>query len=309
MKILIIITAFAIILIVVALFNMDQLSSEKNEYQTSIVLDTLGNDSNSLDVDLKHGTDIPMEIFCLLNAYPEYLDSANGFQIFWKDGTNMKYNVNDDWDEIVLMTDSEFDKRLNDVDLFDQVKYCYPINYSEENIKKNFDPGRFRYEPFFKKMYGNSKDRVRKNLTNIKWLPNSINKIFWVSKVNDIDKKIIAISEELEKLPKEFLKYVDNPAGTFVWRIVAGTERLSPHSYGIAIDINVKYSNYWRWAEPNEDGYYSYDNQIPFEIVSLFEKYGFIWGGKWYHFDSMHFEYRPELLMKNCECNSKKSDL
>ena len=28
-----------------------------------------------------------------------------------------------------------------------------------------------------------------------------------------------------------------------------------------------------------------------------FETHGFIWGGKWYHYDTMHFEYRPELLM------------
>jgi hypothetical protein len=37
-------------------------------------------------------------------------------------------------------------------------------------------------------------------------------------------------------------------------------------------------------------------NRIPWEIVEIFEKYGFIWGGKWYHCDTMHFEYRPELL-------------
>jgi hypothetical protein len=35
---------------------------------------------------------------------------------------------------------------------------------------------------------------------------------------------------------------------------------------------------------------------MPYEIVDIFEKQGFIWGGKWYHFDTMHFEYRPELL-------------
>jgi hypothetical protein len=35
---------------------------------------------------------------------------------------------------------------------------------------------------------------------------------------------------------------------------------------------------------------------MPEEIVAIFEKHGFIWGGKWYHFDTMHFEYRPELL-------------
>ena len=31
-------------------------------------------------------------------------------------------------------------------------------------------------------------------------------------------------------------------------------------------------------------------------IVKVFEKYGFIWGGRWYHYDTMHFEYRPEFL-------------
>ena len=31
-------------------------------------------------------------------------------------------------------------------------------------------------------------------------------------------------------------------------------------------------------------------------IVDVFERNGFIWGGKWYHYDTMHFEYRPELL-------------
>ena len=32
------------------------------------------------------------------------------------------------------------------------------------------------------------------------------------------------------------------------------------------------------------------------EIVEIFERHGFIWGGKWSYYDTMHFEYRPELL-------------
>jgi hypothetical protein len=28
----------------------------------------------------------------------------------------------------------------------------------------------------------------------------------------------------------------------------------------------------------------------------VFEAERFIWGGKWYHYDTMHFEYRPELF-------------
>ena len=36
----------------------------------------------------------------------------------------------------------------------------------------------------------------------------------------------------------------------------------------------------------------------PEALVSAMEKHGFIWGGKWAHFDFLHFEYRPEIIIK-----------
>ena len=72
---------------------------------------------------------------------------------------------------------------------------------------------------------------------------------------------------------------------------------MSSHSHGIAIDIGLKHAHYWRWFGKPEGGVIKYKNRIPFEIVRIFEKHGFIWGGKWYHDDTMHFEYRPELVM------------
>ncbi len=42
-------------------------------------------------------------------------------------------------------------------------------------------------------------------------------------------------------------------------------------------------------------------NRIPVEIVRIFERHGFIWGGAWYHYDTMHFEYRPELLPRRLD--------
>ena len=70
------------------------------------------------------------------------------------------------------------------------------------------------------------------------------------------------------------------------------------HSFGMTIDINTAYSDYWQWSCKcvNEDAAITYKNRIPQIIVDIFEKHGFIWGGKWYHFDTMHFEYRPELI-------------
>jgi D-alanyl-D-alanine carboxypeptidase len=60
----------------------------------------------------------------------------------------------------------------------------------------------------------------------------------------------------------------------------------------IGRDVNTEFADYWLWS-PKGTGY---RNRLPFEIVQIFEKYRFIWGGKWEHFDTMHFEYRPELL-------------
>ncbi|MDD9945395.1 MAG: M15 family metallopeptidase [Myxococcales bacterium] len=37
---------------------------------------------------------------------------------------------------------------------------------------------------------------------------------------------------------------------------------------------------------------------MPADVVQAFERHGFIWGGRWYHYDTMHFEYRPELLAR-----------
>ena len=117
------------------------------------------------------------------------------------------------------------------------------------------------------------------------------------SKVNNAHLELKAISDELDKHP-EWKKYLTNIGGTFNWRFINGTKRLSNHSFGITIDLNTGQSDYWQWAChcTDENANPKYQNKIPQGIVDIFEKHGFIWGGKWKHFDTMHFEYRPELL-------------
>lgn len=53
----------------------------------------------------------------------------------------------------------------------------------------------------------------------------------------------------------------------------------------------IEHADYWRWSKSGD-----YRNRIPEGLVAFFEQNGFIWGGRWSHFDTMHFEYRPELL-------------
>ena len=117
-----------------------------------------------------------------------------------------------------------------------------------------------------------------------------------VTTINHVADQLQKVSDELAHHP-EWKPYLQC-SGTFNWRVVAGTNYLSPHSFAIAIDIGVSKANYWRWDNrgASETDTIKYRNSMLKEIVDIFERHGFIWGGYWYHYDTMHFEYRPELL-------------
>ncbi|MBE3022205.1 SH3 domain-containing protein [Campylobacter sp. 7477a] len=154
------------------------------------------------------------------------------------------------------------------------------------------DSGRCRNYELLGKIYGDNKEAVRENLTDVVWLKDFLGLKLKFNSKNGAAKALNAVSQELNELVKQdpsLLEFLKDPAGTFNWRVIAGTNRPSAHSYGIAIDVNVKQSHYWRWHKV-------YKNQIPEAIVHTFEKHKFIWGGRWEHFDTMHFEYRPEMF-------------
>ncbi|WP_456432102.1 M15 family metallopeptidase [Nitratifractor sp.] len=226
----------------------------------------------------------------LVRAYPDFVAGCRGNRVLLTDGTSMRY---DDGKR------KDFQTLLNRPDLEDMFRFSYPRGprgYGHAPAK-NHDPGRIRYEPFFRRMYGNSAAEVRRHLTRIRWLAGTLKRPYFVTvtRVNGVDRHLAAVSRDLDRLLRrhpEYLKYLYPIGGTFKWRRIAGTRRLSVHSFGAAIDINVRHSAYWRWNK----GPYRYRNEIPLPIVEAFERHGFIWGGKWYHYDTMHFEYRPELL-------------
>lgn len=224
---------------------------------------------------------IPSKLLNLVRSYPAFLDSADEKNLYWKDGTVMIYDDG--------ISNKSHDEMLDNPDIEDMLFQDYVKGENwDMPPTENFEPGRIRYEPFFLKMYGNSSSEVSSNVVSVTWVDGSE---LSFSSVNGAADSLVKVIEELNQLPQEFKKYLVNPGGTFVWRNIAGTDRLSNHSFATAIDINTKYSAYWKWNKN-----LTYQNQIPMEIVEIFEKYGFIWGGKWYHYDTMHFEFRPELL-------------
>ncbi|HWJ11734.1 MAG TPA: M15 family metallopeptidase [Nocardioides sp.] len=72
--------------------------------------------------------------------------------------------------------------------------------------------------------------------------------------------------------------HADEYAGCYYPRFIAGSTKLSNHSFGLALDFNVP---------GNQRGTVGQMNR---EVVSIFKYWGFAWGGDWAFTDPMHFE-------------------
>ena len=134
--------------------------------------------------------------------------------------------------------------------------------------------------------------------------------------------KLLAIFRELYaghypiqkmRLPDEYdaddeRQMSDNNTSCFCYRKISGSNKLSLHAQGLAIDINTRYNPYvhtrkngTRIVEPSNGKPYA-DRQKKFQYKiekgdlchRLFLKHGFTWGGSWRTMkDYQHFEYRP----------------
>ncbi|MDR0376568.1 MAG: M15 family metallopeptidase [Spirochaetaceae bacterium] len=89
------------------------------------------------------------------------------------------------------------------------------------------------------------------------------------------------------------------------WRNVAGSASRSFHAYGAAVDLLMKaqpgMETYWQWTEAKGIDWRTVPAEKrqnpPAAVIRAFEDQGFIWGGRWSRYDTMHFEYHPELLI------------
>ena len=229
---------------------------------------------------------IKQDLDRLVAAYPTTVAGHDNTFITLKNGT--RFPISDG------RTDKTFKELLESPDIDDMFFVRYPARAEPKQPETNSDPGRVRFIPLFAAMYGDCrKNEVVKNLRTVKWLPKHGGGSVKVTTVNGVADALERVSRELDDLPDDVVTYLVPVAGTYNCRNVAGTRQPSMHAYGAAIDIDTRYADYWRWS-PGETP--RWRNRIPVAIVRIFEQHGFIWGGAWYHYDTMHFEYRPELL-------------
>ncbi|MBU3091884.1 M15 family metallopeptidase [Clostridium sp. CF011] len=238
----------------------------------------------------KYNIIMKQDLLCLMIAYPEYItniEENNGHvYLIMKSGKKLCY---DDKKE------KNSQEKLSNPDLQDTLDQIYPLSAVKSIMESNFDPGRFRSYDLLSEVYGTSKKAVESKLTKVKVGYSNFqfnNSSSASDSLQSVMSELIPLSERNQNVRRCLLPC----SGTFNYRVIAGTNRLSPHSFGIAIDLASDKSDYWKWAskEAGENRLSSYPN----ELVKVFENNGFVWGGKWSHFDILHFEYRPEIILK-----------
>lgn len=231
------------------------------------------------------------DILCIMLAYPDSVAglevSENGFiYIKMKSGNKILYDDK---------KTKSADQKLNKSDLQDTMEQIYPISFPKGLMANDFDPGRCRNYTLLKEVYGINNAKVQSNLKNVKIGYGTVQ----FNKSNNAAQELSAVMKELISLSErrvEVKRALFPTSGTFNYRYISGTNRLSPHAFGIAIDLASNKSDYWKWAtaKEGERRLLSY----PKDLVETFERHNFIWGGKWSHFDILHFEYRPEIILK-----------
>lgn len=225
---------------------------------------------------------LAQKVDLLIKAYPETLLGVDGGAIRFRDGTS-------------LPVDDGKAKRHPDKlaagDIEDSLSQIYRAGPCETRPNVDFDPGRIRSDALMMMLYGSSAREVETSLVPVDWFGTTLR----VTRRQGAAAALEKVRDDLKAMP-EMTRFLTPSAGTFNWRKVAGAPNMSVHSFGAAIDINTKYADYWIWAGGKPGRVPHAANRYPMPIIDAFERHGFIWGGRWYHYDTMHFEYRPELL-------------
>ena len=225
------------------------------------------------------------ELAALVAAYPQFLAGHDGDTLVWRDGTRTPASNGRGAETPLQLTETP--------SIEDMFVWRYPLA-TEPASAPTGDPGRGRPAELFVKMYGDCrKGQVTPNLASVTWVDGTR---LPFTRVNGAAAALAAAIADLEALGPAYTRYLVPSAGTYNCRVIAGTQLLSMHSYGAAIDLSTRYSAYWQWSDKSAHGLAPYVDQIPLQIVAVFERHGFIWGGRWADFDTMHFEYRPEII-------------
>jgi hypothetical protein len=245
-----------------------------------------------LPESVRQNETVQKDLKALLLTYGAFIkgvesSSPNKVYLIMQDGRKIVYDDG---------RTKSFEEKLRQPDLKDMLSQPYKPGKPTAPTPPDHDPGRIRVEALLNSVYGTTAGHVQGNLVPVHFAGVTVS-------FNAKNGAAAALAKVGEKLSQVLAKdpglraYLFPLGGSYNRRSIAGTDRLSPHAWGMALDLHK--GKYWRWGKamaPLE--LLALQSEYPWEIIAAFEEQGFIWGGKWYHYDSMHFEYRPELFAK-----------
>ncbi|MGL6105298.1 M15 family metallopeptidase [Romboutsia sp.] len=130
---------------------------------------------------------------------------------------------------------------------------------------------------------------------------------------NEVAAEVVDIFKELydKKFPIEKIKLIDeynaidedsmanNNSSSFCYRTIAGTNQISNHGKGLAIDINPLQNPHVKGDEVSPSEGYMYKDRATYQkgmitkgddLYNAFVNRGWSWGGNWTNPDYQHFE-------------------
>jgi hypothetical protein len=231
------------------------------------------------------------DLAVLATAYPGAISAievnqAGRVVVTLSDGARLPY------DDGRVRSDQQ---ALDDPDIKTMLAQPYPLGPVTAEPTPGFSPGRRRVQTFFLALYGHTRAEVAANCRRVSFLgqPMDFNIRYGAAEAFG---RAAARLQTLVARDPGIRRSLLPASGGVVWRTIAGTHRLSVHSFAAAVDVSPQGNPYWRNLPPGTN-MLAVRQAFPQAIVAAFEAEGFIWGGKWAEFDLMHFEYRPELLL------------
>ena len=155
-------------------------------------------------------------------------------------------------------------------------------------------------------LWGNTDRQIREHVRSLTFLGHRmlLNEIV-VEPLAAIEREILAASKDDDEVSARIdeLKI----SYSFINKYIAGPRNRSNHAWGLAIDfVPNSYEGqhvYWRWSRVFTQEWHRIPLaqrwSPPQSVIEIFERHGFVWDSKWAHFDNIHFEYRPEIILSN----------
>lgn len=247
------------------------------------------------------GKNTLQEVMSLSDAYRSHIDDID-----FRDG-DIAFRINDVWIYYQggrMLAEKNLSSRKNYASLF------YPYPSGALKTIPPFNPPEQRASDFLDAMFGRTSLEIRNHGQSVSFLKHTafVNRIC-VEPLKKVEQKILA-EARFDPEVRDFIADL-KILYSFQRKNVIGTGSVSYHSYGLALDLIPKsYERkhvYWKWSAVLNKTWYKTPWFLtplnsrwspPQPVIEAFEENGFIWGGKWVHFDTVHFEYRPELLKK-----------